>query len=233
MANLVLGAKNKRKSLVMWSGGLDSTYGLVHLLRETNDEVYAHHMHRLAPHDAGNRSSNACEHEAIAINKMRPYIAKNFREFHHSESKVDLSQFTDFAKDTGTTMFFAAQVAKSFGFTPADRILFTMNSDEDRGNWTPGTSIYELRRMNLVAILKLVWGIEDVPYFYLWPEPPSKQKEANYLPYELFQMTSSCREPRLDGEGNEITCGRCPECTTLKSVIHHSLKNTGAIRHAV
>ena len=33
------------RSLVLWSGGLDSTYSLVRLLASTEDEIYAHHVH--------------------------------------------------------------------------------------------------------------------------------------------------------------------------------------------
>ena len=34
-----------RTTLVMLSGGVDSVYRLVKLLRETDDEVLAHHVH--------------------------------------------------------------------------------------------------------------------------------------------------------------------------------------------
>ncbi|WP_343564321.1 hypothetical protein [Kiloniella sp. b19] len=222
MGELVIDQSKKRKTLVMWSGGLDSTYGVVRLLNETDDEVYAHHMHRVARHDRGDRSSMTCESEAIAIEKMKPFIQEYYRDFHFSESLVDLSDFSAFARDTTTTMFFAAQVAKSFGFTVRDRILFSMNSDEDR-DWNPGSEIYSFLRMMNVGLLKNIWRSEDVPYCFLWPEPPSKQEEADYMPYELFCLTSSCRDPLLSPDGHEVKCGRCAECITLRSVRHREL----------
>lgn len=211
------------KSLVMWSGGLDSTYGLVRLLSETKDDVYAHHIDRNALHDSGKRTAPTCEYEAEAIEKMRPYIASTYRSFHYSESAVDLTAFETFARDTTTSMFFAAHVAKSYGFTRMDRILLSMNSDED-SQWNPGSELYSFLRMTTIQVMKLVWGSEDVPQCFLWPEPPTKQIEADYLPIDLFWMTASCRDPEPSGEDWKL-CGTCPECVTLSSVRHHALNS--------
>ena len=195
--------KRYRKTLVMWSGGLDSTYGLVRLLREISDEIFAHHIHRHARHDDGKHIALTCEHEAEAIGQMLPYITRTYRIFHYSESRVDLTTFYRFARDTSTAMFFASQAAKSFRFHTEDRILFSMNSDEDK-EWNPGSETYFFLRAVTINIMKLVWGSEEVPQCFLWPEPPDKQEESDYLPIELVRMTASCRDPKRDKKKNWV-----------------------------
>ena len=212
-------SQRPRKTLVMWSGGLDSTYGLVRLLRETSDEIFAHHIHRRARHDAGKHIALTCEHEAEAIKRMLPYIIRTYRTFHYSDSKVDLTAFYRFARDTSTAMFFASQAAKSFGFHAEDRILFSMNSDEDK-EWNTGSETYPFLRSVTISIMKLVWGSEEVPQCFLWPEPPAKQEETDYLPLELVRMTASCRDPKRNEKKNWVFCGQCVECRTLKDVKH-------------
>ena len=207
----------KVKSLVVWSGGLDSTYALVRLLRETEDEVFAHHIHFRGRNDAGDRVSHKCEYETQAIARLRPYIERNYRPFTYSESWLDISAFKRFARDTATAMFFAAQAAMSYGFTPRDRIILGINRDEDV-RWMPGTDSYRYRRMMTVRMLKAVFESEEVPYFFLFEPRPSKQEEADFLPYELFGLTVSCRDPVL-ADGKFETCGACLECRTLKTVV--------------
>lgn len=224
-------AEMARKSLVMWSGGLDSTYGLVRLLATTKDVVYAHHIHRHAKHDSGVRSSETCAYEADAIVRMRPWIHARVRPFEYSESVVDLTAFSRFARDTATAMFFAAQATKMHGFTPADRILLSMNADED-ASWNPGSELYWYLRMITIQMLKLVWQSEDVPECFLWEPPPTKQQEVDFLPPELTTMTASCRDPRRleparNGTDGWALCGTCAECQTLSGVVYRNASLEG------
>ncbi|MCV3274384.1 hypothetical protein [Roseobacter sinensis] len=209
-----------RKTLVMWSGGLDSTYGLVNLLRETDDDVFAHHISRHARSDSGHNSTRTADYENDAVARMLPLISETYRPFSFGQSTVDLRAFRSFARDTSTAMFLAAHAARSHGFSRDDRILLSMNSDEDK-SWNPGSELYRFLRAYTVRILRLTWGAEDFPTCFLWDPPPRKQKEANYLPKHLFDMTASCREPRYDPDGEGyLRCQICPECVTLSSVVH-------------
>lgn len=210
------------KSLVMWSGGLDSTYTLVRLLNETDDEVYAHHVHRNARRDDGRDLAATCDYERDAIAVMLEYIRKHYRPFTYSESSIDLTAFSAFARDTATSMFFAAQAAMTYQFSPFDRIMIGVNRDEDK-RWIENTEAYKFRRMMVNQMVKAVWESEDIPFFYLWTPRPTKQEEADYLPLELFRLTASCRDPKRDDEG-WVLCGKCPECSTLAKVVHREFK---------
>jgi 7-cyano-7-deazaguanine synthase in queuosine biosynthesis len=216
------------KSLVMWSGGLDSTYTLVRLLKETDDEVFAHHVHRNARRDDGTDLAATCEYERQAATVMRTYMSEHYRPFTYSESSIDLTAFSAFARDTATSMFFAAQAAMTYQFSPFDRIMIGVNRDED-ARWIENTETYKFRRMMVNQMLKAVWESEDVPFFYLWTPRPTKQAEADYLPLELFQLTASCRNPSREG-ARWIVCGTCAECSTLANVTHHEATDDSADR---
>ena len=69
------------KSLVLWSGGLNSTWTLVRLLRDTDDDVFAHHVHKRSRTDDGKRLSYLFEAEREAIRAIRPWLAENERPF--------------------------------------------------------------------------------------------------------------------------------------------------------
>ena len=217
------------KSLVMWSGGLDSTYTLVRLLKETEDEVFAHHIHRNARRDDGKDLAATCEYEREAVAAMRAYINRHYRSFSYSESAVDLTAFSAFARDTATSMFFAAQAAMTYQFSPFDRIMIGVNRDEDT-RWIEHTETYKFRRMMVNQMLKAVWESEDVPFFYLWTPRPTKQAEADYLPLELFRLTASCRSPTREG-ARWVVCGTCAECSTLSKVVHREATGASADAH--
>jgi 7-cyano-7-deazaguanine synthase in queuosine biosynthesis len=150
---------------------------------------------------------------------MLEYVGKHYRPFTYSESYIDLTAFSAFARDTATSMFFAAQAAMTYHFSPFDRIMIGVNRDED-ARWIENTETYKFRRMMVNQMIKAVWESEDVPFFYLWTPRPTKQAEADYLPLELFGLTASCRDPKRDGDGWTL-CGKCAECSTLAKVVHH------------
>jgi 7-cyano-7-deazaguanine synthase in queuosine biosynthesis len=210
--------RRRIRSLVMWSGGLDSTYSLVRLLRESGDEVHAHHVHRNARTPDGRRRSRICEYEARAVAALRTALADGYRPFEYTESRVDLAAFPERARDSTVAMFFAAQAAMSARLTPFDRIVLGVNADDD-GDWAPGTHACSLRRLIAIRTLKAVWECEEVPYLYLWPERPTRHEEAAFLGAELAALTASCRDPELVeralGEPAFRPCRRCPPCRIL------------------
>jgi 7-cyano-7-deazaguanine synthase in queuosine biosynthesis len=204
----------KIRSLVMWSGGLDSTYALARLLEETADEVYAHHIRLNAPRDDATSRSRRCEFEAQAISRLVVPLKSRFRDFEYSESRADLTAFPCFARDATTAMFFAAQLAMSRGFTPFDRILVGVDDEDPR--WRPGTELYALRRMLMNRILRAVWESEEIPYLYVFYPRPSRADAFEYLGQELAPLTVSCRHPEAGGLGFRDDalrpCNACPKC---------------------
>ena len=206
--------RRRGRSLVMWSGGLDSTYALARLLEQTDDEVYAHHIHLNAPRDDGKARSRRCEFEAQAVSRLSSLLKSRYRGFDYSESRADLTAFPNFARDTATAMYFAAQLAMSRHFTPLERIVLGVNDDDPR--WRSGSELYAFRRTVLNRVLRAVWESEDVPYLYLFDPRPSKSEEAAYLGAEISALTVSCRHPQTSGVGftddGLHPCGDCRKC---------------------
>jgi hypothetical protein len=213
VASPAIVATHRRRMLVTWSGGLDSTYGLVRVLRETDDEIFVHHIHRFAPHDDKNDPAQSCRYEATAVGRMLPLIRERYRDFAYSESLVDNTSFPQFAPDATTVLLFAGCMAKRLRFGPEDRILDVMNSDED-GDWGPGSMSGILLRMNSLNILKLVLRNEEVSPLYTYENIPSKAEEVAYLPRELVELNASCRAPRLV-DGVWQNCGICRKCRSF------------------
>lgn len=208
------GQTRRTRSLVMWSGGLDSTYALARLLRDSDDDVYAHHIHLNAlREDDGKSRSRRCEYEAQAVSRMLVPLKSEFGAFEYSESRADLTAFSSFARDTATAMYFAAQLSMSRRFTPFDRIVLGVNDGDPR--WRRGTELYAYRRSLLNRILRAVWESEEVPYLYVMDPRPSKSQAAAYLGHELAMLTVSCRYPEADagfGEEDMQSCGVCSKC---------------------
>ena len=63
----------------MFSGGLDSTFSLYHLLKNTNANIYVHHI---AFEDSSSKEAN----EDIACNNLITHF-KKIRDFKYSKSK--------------------------------------------------------------------------------------------------------------------------------------------------
>jgi hypothetical protein len=207
------GARRVR-SLVMWSGGLNSTYALARLLKESEDEIHAHHIHLNAPRDDSKLRSRRCEFEAQAISRLVAPMKYRYRSFEYTESRADLTAFPCFARETTTAMFFAAQLAMSRGFTPFDRLLVGVDDEDPR--WRPGTELYALRRMLLNRMLRAVWESEEVPFLYVFHPRPSRADAFAYLGEDLAPLTVSCRHPEAGGLGFADDalrpCNSCAKC---------------------
>jgi hypothetical protein len=202
--------------LVTWSGGLDSTYGLVRMLKETEDDVHVHHIHRFSPHDDRGTPAQSAIYEAAAVSKMLPIIRGRYRHFTYSESLVDNTVFPHFAPDAATVLLFAGCVAKRLGLGPDDRILDIMNSDEDM-DWQPGSIAGQFLRMNSLHILKLIYRSETIPQLYTYDGIPTKRQEVDYLSADLVAMNASCRAPVLVN-GVWQTCGTCRKCRSFAAM---------------
>ena len=73
---------DNKNILVMFSGGLDSTFSLYHLLKNTNANIYVHHI---AFEDSSSKAAN----EDIACNNLITHF-KKIRDFKYSKSKYRL-----------------------------------------------------------------------------------------------------------------------------------------------
>lgn len=205
--------------LVLWSGGLDSTWSLYMLLRHTDLDVYAHHVVKRSRTDDGQALSNSWLYERAAVRRMRPWLARHTRPFAWSESAVDLTAFSSFARDTVTAVFLGGQAAKSWGFGPGDVLVLGGNADDDRLD-DPDPQLYwmgEFRRLMARKLLQAVMQRDRTPEVLTLTPPPTRARQVRELPADLAAMTASCRAPvKVDDGGKTFQpCGSCATCRAL------------------
>jgi 7-cyano-7-deazaguanine synthase in queuosine biosynthesis len=215
-----------RRSLLLWSGGLDSTYSLVRLLRTTKDQVFTHHV-QCRGVDAWRG-----EYERRAIDRLRSVLRNCDRSFVHTRCCLDLLELSGRGIDISLLAFMAGQAAMSHGLTPFDRILVGVNGDRDPG-WDPDSAACALRRRRIAGALRAAWGCDEVPQVYFWLPRPSQAEMLSTLGKELRALTVSCLRPSpgplTAGHGAGATqtvttnnsrtlhaCGECAKCGRAK-----------------
>src|SRR2546421_4102522 len=187
-------------TLVMFSGGLDSTAMLVKLLNETDDELRVHHirMH--------NREQRAAAEQA-AVERIVAWCRDRYRPFRYSESGLDFAALQAIPIDYVSIAFVACQVAID---TPrCNRIaVAALSRDTDIENRSARQrrvfdSLYECYRARKLGEPEVQWVY---PVYHA-----TKRELAAALPPQLVQLTWSCRRPVRDGEGWRA-CGACKAC---------------------
>ena len=115
-------------TLVMFSGGLDSTAMLVKLLTTSADELRVHHI-RMVTRERRDRA------ESRAVESIVAYCRARYRPFRTSESALDFSGLEAIPIDYVSIAFVACQVAID---TPGcDRIAIgSLAADTDIANRT-------------------------------------------------------------------------------------------------
>ena len=187
-------------TLVMFSGGLDSTAMLVQLLAHSREQLRVHHI-RMA-----NREERA-EAEQQAVERIVRYCHDRYRPFRYSESALDFRELAAIPIDYVCIAFVACQVAID---TPGcNRVaVAALARDTDIENRSARQrrvfdTLYECYRARKLGEPQVEW---IYPVYHA-----AKRELADSLPRELLDMTWSCRRPRRDGDGWRA-CGACKAC---------------------
>jgi 7-cyano-7-deazaguanine synthase in queuosine biosynthesis len=190
-------------TLVMFSGGLDSTAMLVKLLAESADELRVHHI-RMVNKEGRDRA------EQRAVEAIVAYCRGRYRPFRYSESALDFSGLDAIPIDYLSIAFVACQVAID---TPGcDRVaVATLATDTDIANRSARQrrvfeEMYACYRARKLGEPRVEWS---APVFDL-----PKAELAAALPPELLNLTWSCRRP-VDGLR---PCGACKACRARRDL---------------
>ena len=175
-------------TLVMFSGGLDSTAMLLKLLAETQDELRVHHI-RMA-----NREARAAA-EQTAVERIVGWCRERYRPFRYSESALDFTALEAIPIDYLSIAFVACQVAID---TPGcNRIaVAALSRDTDIENRSARQrrvfdALYDCYRARKLGEPRVDW---IYPVYHA-----TKRELAARLPRELLELTWSCRRPVREG----------------------------------
>ena len=193
-------------TLVMFSGGLDSTAMLVQLLEEGDDELRVHHI-RMA-----NRERRA-EAEQSAVERIVAWCRGRYRPFRYSESALDFTALQAIPIDYLCIAFVACQVAID---TPrCNRVaIAALARDTDIENRSARQrrvfdALYDCYRARKLGEPAVEW---TYPVYQA-----TKQELAARLPRELLEATWSCRRPVREAE-RWRPCGACKACLARQGI---------------
>jgi len=201
-------SRRPQVTLLLLSGGIDSTYVLAKLLRECDDTVLAHRVNLIT---AENRNAA----EAAACKKIVAYCRENIREFHFTESTIDHSGFSNLTRDSYLGSIEAGLAASSY--------LLDNGWLVDR--WTIGNCWEEIKRNGVEAqvrhisiieqLFALTYAQDHTPRYFQLPLK-TKADQMAYLGNELANQCWYCRTPLYASEGNASPCGKCMTCEVVR-----------------
>ena len=184
-------------TLVMFSGGIDSTAMLVKLLTEGTDELRVHHIHM-----QNREGRDAAEQRAVS--SILSWCKAHYRPFRYSESGLDFRALEAIPIDYLSIAFVACQVAIdtprctriAVGALAADTDIENRSARQRRAF----DVMYECYRARKLGEPQVEWiyPVYDLP----------KAEIAAALPAGLLDLTWSCRRP-VDGLRPCFNCKAC------------------------
>jgi len=189
-------------TLVMFSGGLDSTAALYKLLTESADELHVHHVHLV------NRDGRASA-ERDAVQAVLAWCRANCRPFGYSESTLDFAALQAIPIDYLAIAYAACQVAIDIprckriavGVLAVDLDEIKRKvSEQQRRVFEAMYACYRARKLG-EPVVEWIYPVYQL----------SKAQVAAALPPELRAVAWSCRRP-VAIEGGYRICGECKPC---------------------
>lgn len=207
--------QSKKTILVMFSGGLDSTYMLYHYLMNTNYKIHVHHISMRYP------SEPRWQEEDTATRKIIN-VCQKIRSFQYSESRVDFGFYHYVGRDSDTQLLMASKVAPNIK-GPVSLALGWLYSDhlEDLENGRAENKVTEKLWEALCNSIDKKFGdyINREILLPLVEMKLNKKELITQLPKELLELTWSCRKPQKSESGVSIPCGKCHPCRAIKKVL--------------
>ena len=205
------------KTLVCLSGGLDSTYVLWKTLSTTDDEITAVFFDASHVTESGSGSIAASKAERAYNASLSPYYQKAARNVvNWCSSNIRpvtflVKNFKNMAESDSVFTHMIKSCASMINSGEYDRLLMGMGpaivnepSSHNTPKLTSENGVYQ-KAFNGVS------GRGTIEY-------PIKQTNANALviiqnlPTALYDLTLSCRTPKIDEAGNHTECGTCRKC---------------------
>jgi|GEM_PF-1860876 len=203
--------------LLMFSGGVDSTYLLHHFLTKTNFPLHVHHISLRYP------QFNRWKMEDPAVENILSYCRSNFREFEYSTSRFDLDPLRLVGRDSDLHLMVASKIGPNLA---GDKITLALGHClED----IEGPDMQERVQRQVLpklwrALIDSVDGekkLNPVISRPLIDQKITKKAIFRTLPDELIQLCWSCRMPDYQNGATGLPCGRCQTCQKNEKILSH------------
>jgi 7-cyano-7-deazaguanine synthase in queuosine biosynthesis len=204
-----------RSTLVLCSGGLDSTHALWQALRAGCGPVLVHHV-VLTFAKAGGPPGPRAVAEREAFEAVVACLRREYPQLRCSRSTVALPEEAEPAGRAAVLVFVAARAAVAARLCSRDVIVLGTNGDP-RSGWQAGSAALALRRLLVSRGLRAGMERDDVPRLVVPEAPPTKAQMWAALPAVLRQHVMSCHSPvprrhAAAGEPRMTGCGHCARC---------------------
>jgi hypothetical protein len=197
-------ARTNIRSLVMYSGGLDSAALLANVLAETDHQVHVHHI------EIANTEGRS-DIENIAVSKTLDYIRSEYRDFDYSYSKSEFPLGLGGGTDLQLALFTAGRVTTALkGMID---IVFTGHIQPPFWELSEGAAILNAVFIQRKQKPEWIWpfsqiaGPFDMRKVHIWES----------IPIELAEMTWSCRKPVAENFDVK-PCGTCHACRSRQNL---------------
>jgi len=192
----------KKNTLLMLSGGIDSTATLLWMLDNTDDNIEAHHIN-LINRERRDRA------EKIAVYNILNWFEINKRKFKYTESTIDLG--TNYVPNDELIYTFIGAL-KSLGSKSPELYRLAIGRiklyNKDLAKYREHRHEICENLYNSVASIPRTEGNVYYEPLIDW----TKEEVVSYLPEDLLSLCWYCRTPTTD----QGKCGTCVSCMAVK-----------------
>lgn len=200
--------------LLMFSGGVDSTYLLHHYLTKTDFPLHVHHISLRYP------QFNRWKAEDPAAQNILAYCRDHYRGFDYSESRFDMPPFRLIGRDSDLHLLVASKVGPNL---PGSKITLALGQCLE--DIESPVAQDRIRRQVLPNLWKALIASNDngdklnpVISRPLIDQRIPKKEIYSTLPPDLLKLCWSCRMPVFRGETG-YPCGRCQTCQKNEQIL--------------
>ena len=194
-------------TLLMLSGGADSAAALIKLLSETREPVFAHHIII-----ADSESATRHKAEDIASDAIAAYCRRHYRDFSYTKSLWNFP-LRYFGWNLTLCAFVGARVLRSFPAAGITRYAVgvidephTLGMWQERVEEATATFHAGLITARLQYRPEIIWPVAHM----------TKRDVLDFLPAEVVEMASFCRNPIELPDNLFRPCGTCISCNTRR-----------------